>query len=98
MAADGDLALRRVERTSVIVCAAMSLLAWVMARGRVDAPAGVVAGGALIAVSYRGIRAGVDLLVASTAGTRATEEEGPRIRGNVAIGLVKFFTRYAILA
>jgi hypothetical protein len=40
----------------------------------------------------------VDLLVASTAVPGATVEDGPRIRGNVAIGLVKFFTRYAILA
>jgi hypothetical protein len=93
--ADADLALGRVERNGVIVCVAMSLVAWAIARGRVDAPLGVVAGGALSAVSYRGIRAGVDLL---TVGARASAEEGPRTRGNVAIGLVKFFTRYVILA
>jgi hypothetical protein len=95
---DTDLTLRRVERNGVIVCVVMSLLAWAMARGRVDAPLGVVAGGALIAVSYRGIKAGVDLLVAATAGARAAEEVRARTRGNVAIGLVKFFTRYVILA
>ena len=96
--ADAALALGRVERNGVIVCVALSLVAWAIARGRVDAPLGVVAGGALSAVSYRGIRAGVDLLVGATPGARASEEEGPRTRGHVAIGLVKFFTRYAILA
>jgi hypothetical protein len=76
----------------------MSLLAWAITRGKVDAPLGVVAGGALSAVSYRSIRAGVDLLVAATGGVPASEERGLRSRRNVAIGLVKFFTRYAILA
>ena len=95
--ADGDLVLQRVERNGIIVCVAMSLLAWAMARGRVDAPLGVVAGGALVGVSYRGIKAGVDLLAGATAGARAPEE-GSRTRGKVALGLVKFFTRYAILA
>jgi hypothetical protein len=96
--ADADLALRRVERMGVLVCVAMSALAWVIAGGRVDAALGVVAGGALSAVSYRGIRAGVDLLGGAADGGRAPGERGLGVRGTVAIGLVKFFTRYAILA
>ena len=58
---------------------------------RVEAPLGVLGGGALVAISYRGIKAGITVLV----------EAGPGGAGgtrHVAIGLVKFFTRYAILA
>lgn len=86
-----DPLLQRVERNAVFACAVMAVLAWAMARGRLSAALGVVAGGGLAAVSYRGIKGGIDALAGVAAagaggGTRA------------AIGLVKFFTRYAILA
>jgi hypothetical protein len=89
--AEADPLLRRVERNAVWACAAMSALAWAAAGGSVAAALGVIAGGALAAVSYRGIKGGIDALVgAMTAGARG----GTR----TVIGLVKFFTRYAILA
>ncbi len=88
--AESDAVLRRVERNSVLACAAMALVAWGIARGDVSAPAGVFGGGALVWISYRGIKGGIDAIVGAAAG----ETRG----AGVAIGLVKFFTRYAILA
>jgi hypothetical protein len=82
--AETDPGLRRIERSSVIACAALAVAAGVLTR-RVDAPLGVLGGGALVAISYRGIKAGISAVV--NGGSKP-----------VAIGLVKFFTRYAILA
>ena len=82
--AETDPGLRRIERSSVIACAALAVVAGVLTR-RVDAPLGVLGGGALVAISYRGIKAGISAVV--NGGSKP-----------VAIGLVKFFTRYAILA
>ena len=80
--------LRRVERDGIIACAVMAAAAWALARGAVDAPLGVLGGGALAWISYHGIKSGIDAVTCAggwTAGRRAR-------------GLVKFFTRYAILA
>ena len=82
--AETDLGLRRIEKYSVISCAALAVVAGVLTR-RIDAPLGVLGGGALVAISYHGIKAGISAVVGG--GSKA-----------VAIGLVKFFTRYAILA
>ena len=86
-----DPLLRRVERNGIVACGAMAVAAWAVARGRLAAPLGVAAGGALVALSYRGIKSGIDALV----GSRRGGEDG---RGTATIRLVKFFTRYAILA
>jgi|SRR5437899_917537 len=82
-----DPLLRRVERNAVVACGAMAALAALSSANRVSAALGVVAGGLLAWISYRGIKGGIDAL----AGDRST-----RLR--VATGLVKFFTRYGILA
>ena len=87
---DRDPLLRRVERNGIVVCGAIAVAAWAVARGRLAAPLGVAAGGALVALSYRGIKGGIDALVGATRG-------GEDRRGATAIRLVKFFTRYAIL-
>jgi hypothetical protein len=81
-----DPMLRRIERRAVAVCATMAIAAWPIA-GRADASLGVIGGGALVWISYRGIKGGIDAM-SGTAKSRAS----------VAIGLVKFFTRYGILA
>lgn len=88
--AETDPALRRIERYSLIACAVLAVAAGIVTR-RVEAPLGVLGGGALVAISYRGIKAGIAVLGEAGAGGRG----GAR---SVAIGLVKFFTRYAILA
>jgi hypothetical protein len=90
-----DPVLRRVERNGVIACGVMAALAWASAGGRVDAALGVLGGGLLVAVSYRGIKGGIDALVGGMG--EGTASAGAR-RTHAAIGLVKFFTRYAILA
>jgi hypothetical protein len=89
-----DPVLRRVERNGLIACGVMAAIAWGIARGRVDAPLGVIGGGLLVAVSYRGIKGGIDALV----GGMVARSDGRDRRLQAAIGLVKFFTRYAILA
>jgi hypothetical protein len=88
--AESDPALRRIERYSLIACAGLTVASGIVTR-RVDAPLGVLGGGALVAISYRGIKAGISALIAAGA-------SGAGGRRNIAIGLVKFFTRYAILA
>jgi hypothetical protein len=88
-----DPVLRRVERNGVIACGVMAAIAWAITRGRLDAPLGVIGGGLLVAVSYRGIKGGIDALVGGMTGT--DPKNGGR---HAAIGLVKFFTRYGILA
>jgi len=82
-----DPVIRRVERTGIVACAVMAAIAWAVARGNLAAPVGVFGGGALVWISYRGIKGGVDVLVGAVKG-----------RVSVALALVKFFTRYAILA
>jgi hypothetical protein len=69
----------------------MAAAAWVLAGGRIGAPLGVLGGGLLVLISYRGIKGGIDALVGAVSG-------GGNGRLRRAIGLVKFFTRYAILA
>jgi hypothetical protein len=69
----------------------MAAGAWVLAGRRIGAPLGVLGGGLLVLISYRGVKGGIDALV----GAVSTGGNG-RLRR--AIGLVKFFTRYAILA
>ena len=87
--AERDPGLRRIERDGVIACGLIAAAAWAVARGQLDAPLGVFDGGALVWISYRGIKGGVDTLTGAGA-------SGTGIK--TAIGLVKFFTRYAILA
>jgi hypothetical protein len=86
-----DAILRRLERNALIVCASMTIGAAIIARERVGAAVGVIAGGALAAISYHGIKAGADALVSAV-------QIGQNNRKNAIIGLVKFFTRYGILA
>jgi hypothetical protein len=90
-----DPVLRRVERNGIAACVVMAAAAWVLARGGVAAPLGVFGGGGLVWISYRGIKGGIDALVGAMAGQAAG---GGRRGLGLAIGLVKFFTRYAILA
>jgi hypothetical protein len=85
-----DPTLRRVSRNAVAACGVMAAIAAAVAQTW-QAAAGVLGGGALAAISYRGIKGGIDALSGAVA-------EGGQGRGRAAIGLVKFFTRYAILA
>ena len=100
--AETDPTLRRIERYSLIACAALAVAAWIVTQ-RVDAPLGVLCGGALVAISYRGIKAGISVAIDASDSDDSDDSDargagGARRSRQVAIGLVKFFTRYAILA
>jgi hypothetical protein len=107
IAAEPDPLLYRVQRDTAMVCAALALVATVAGGWR--AALGVVAGGLVVFVSYRGIKAGIDGLIASPAmpdqkdgdGSSGVQSGWPgsvlRTRARTWT-LVKFITRYAILA
>jgi len=76
--------LARFERDAVLSCVALAAVALLAPFGGFWAALGVLGGGTLAAVSYRGLKAGVY----GAAGA------GP----GRAVALVKFFTRHAILA
>jgi hypothetical protein len=74
--------LARFERDAVVACLVMAAVAALVGGPR--AGAGVIGGGGLAALSYRGLKAGIFGALRPGRGR--------------AIALVKFFTRYAILA
>ena len=76
--------LRQLERDALVACVAMALAALLMPFGGPWAALGVLGGGGLAGVSYRGLKAGVYGPVGAGSGRSAA--------------LVKFFTRYAMLA
>jgi hypothetical protein len=76
--------LRQLERTALLACVAMAGVAALAPFGGPWAALGVLGGGTLAAVSYRGLKAGVYGAAGAGAGR--------------AVALVKFFTRHAILA
>jgi hypothetical protein len=80
---DADRFLRRFERDAWVSCAVMAGVALVVTGGEWQAGASVAGGGALAAISYGAIKGAVQG-VGRGAGQRAA--------------LVKFFTRYAMLA
>jgi hypothetical protein len=80
--AEADAFLRRLERDALVACGVLTVGA-ILLTGDARAGVAVLGGGLLSAISYRGIKGGV---------TRS-----PGRRGAVR-ALVKFFTRYAILA
>jgi hypothetical protein len=87
--AGSEAVLRRIERRSLLTCAVLAAGAGLATRG-LAAPLGVAGGGVLVAISYRGIKGGIDALGGAPAAGSARRARGA--------GLVKFFTRYAILA
>ena len=77
-------ALSTFERDAVLACVAMAAVALLAPFGGAWAGLGVLSGGTLAAVSYRGLKAGVSGAIVGGSGR--------------AVALVKFFTRYAMLA
>ena len=78
-------------RRILLASAALTLLALVGDPHRPRVAVGVVGGSVLALLSYWGIRAGVDAVVAPRG-------EGEMGRRGSGAALVKFFTRHAILA
>jgi hypothetical protein len=76
-----DPFLRRFERTSLVACLALALGGVAVSGGDWRVGVAVAGGGVLAAISYAGVKAGVDGAASRTRGWP----------------LVKFFTRYGIL-
>ena len=94
---EADSSLRRVQRDSVVIAVAGAVLALLIQRGQPGGALGVVAGAALMGVSYAAIKAGVTALVlrASAAGEAAT---GERVSGGRGAGLLlKVIGRYLVI-
>ena len=70
----------------MIACAVMAAAAWAVARGAVEAPLGVLGGGALALISYRGIKGGIDAVTHAglpadlSAEARSAKVEAPKTR------------------
>lgn len=93
-AGDTDRALRVFERDSAAACLGMAAAGWALSGWRSDVAAGVLAGGALMGVSYALIKGGVGGLARAADGAGAPP--GGRLR--VIRSVVKYLTRYALLA
>lgn len=91
-----DPSLRRIERTAIVACLAMTGVAYLVDEDPRVA-LGVLGGGLLSAVSYRTIGSGVAGLTAALAGDPPPERarERPRVGG---WALAKAALRYALLA
>ena len=92
-----DPSLRRIQRDAAIICGVLAIAALAIQRGRPDGALGVVAGGALMAFSYRAIKGGVDALVRKSAGAAPVDESAYVSKGAVAWALFKFIGRYAVI-
>ena len=88
-----DALLRRIEITAVVICLLFALLALVVADGRARAAVAVLAGGALVAVSYYTIKSAADVIVAAISGGEAA-----RTRRRFVWTVAKIALRYALLA
>jgi len=87
----------------VLACVACAVAALAGRRGNPDVALGVLGGGALIGLSYRAVKSGIDGLMRAAgivAGPQSQGEgaEKPRIsKGKLAILLFAFVGRYALL-
>ncbi|HOG28070.1 MAG TPA: hypothetical protein PLT35_02215 [Vicinamibacterales bacterium] len=92
-----DPSLRRVQRDSAIIGAALALAALVLQRGRPGGALGVLAGVALMAVSYRAISGGVSAIVrrAEAAAGSAAGSGAPKVRTSLVFA--GFIGRYAVV-
>jgi hypothetical protein len=92
-----DEFLRRIERTAIAVCLAMSVISVIVTGGRLGPAVAVLAGGLLIGVSYWTIGLGVHALFVP-ASERSTDESGaaapPR---KVTWTFARVILRYALL-
>jgi hypothetical protein len=83
--------LRRLERTTLFVLAAMTLVLFAYRPRQPQLALGVVGGGVLVGLAYWAIRGVAD-------GLTERAVEGQKRRDFRGWALVKFFTRHAILA
>jgi hypothetical protein len=90
---ESDVLLGRVERTAVILCAVMAIVAAAIARGSLWPAISVLGGGLLIGASYWSIKSGLSGLVRAPPANGEQPFRAPRAR--IALQLAG---RYALLA
>jgi hypothetical protein len=97
--AEPDRALRQFERDAAVACGVMAVAALAAGRGRPDAAAGVLAGGALTGLSYWALKGAVNLVAGLAGRHRQEGDREPGLpAGKRAVLALKFFSRYALLA
>ena len=95
--AEADPSLRRVQRDAAVIAVAGAVIALLIQRGRAEGAIGVLAGAALMGVSYAAIKNGVTALVqrASAVGEATT---GARVSGGQGAWLLfKVMGRYLVI-
>ena len=96
-AGEADPSLRRVQRDSAVIAVAAAALALVIQRGRAEGALGVLAGAALMGVSYAAIKGGVTALLHRAAASTESAP-APRVsRRRVAWVLFRFIGRYLVI-
>ena len=81
--------LSRIARDAAVTCASFVVLSMVVWPGQWRIPLGVAGGGVLVVLSWWAIRGTVDGWLGRVRGNGGRPRAG--------LGLVKFFTRYAML-
>jgi hypothetical protein len=99
---DPDPSLRRLELTAAAFCGGAALVALIVQRGTPDVAAGIVGGGLLVAASYGAIRGSVNAVLRAVGTAPPGSPPGtiaPAARRRaVAVAVLRFSTRYALLA
>jgi len=91
---EAERSLRAFERDSIAACLAIAAVLWLASGRRWDVAGGVLAGGALMGVSYAFIKGSVGGAARALAGSSGA----PRRRLGAVLAVVKYLTRYALLA
>jgi hypothetical protein len=90
---EADPLLRRIGRTAMLICAVMTVVAFVLSRPHLMSALAVVGGGLIAGGSYLAIQSGVSALVDSWTFS-ATPPRRPALRWTV----LKLTGRYALLS
>ncbi|MEN3340438.1 MAG: hypothetical protein V7647_4114 [Acidobacteriota bacterium] len=80
-----DIILRRVERTAVLLCLAMSFVAFVIPGGGGMTALAVLGGGLLVTVSYRMILSSAGVLAETSARAAAAKSALPADSGDARV-------------
>jgi hypothetical protein len=97
----GDPFLRRFERTAILACLTMAVIALVIGRGNPGPAIAVLGGGLLIAVSYWTIGSGIGAwanVVPPSAAPDTAASESPRDNATLPRIAARVTLRYALLA
>jgi hypothetical protein len=95
-----DPLLRRVERNAWIWCLGSAIVAFAVRAGRPDVALGVLAGGALVGMSYWAIKSSIDGLAHALgvgAGAAPARADDRIVKKRLVLATLKLVSRYALL-